>query len=329
MSKSTNPKPKPSSRRTEKLAESKTFAFIEEFIKHLQDQDKSSDTQVAYRNDLTHFTRWLSTTRDETYKNAKDLAQAITPTDVRQYRDYLLKTEKIAPSTINRRVIVLRSFTRWARQKGWIEGDPINGIKQVKQVELAPRWLDRKEQLALRRATEKDGNIRNLAIITLMLNTGLRVSEVAGLTLDDVTLTERKGELRVRGKGTKVRTVPLNPEARKVLKAYLDRRPESESRAVFLNQSNMPLKREAIEWHLRELGHLARIERLTPHVLRHTFAKNLIDAGVSIDHVAQLLGHRNLSTTARYTQPSSQDLAQDVSKLSGDGDFTSVIRNHM
>ena len=308
---------KPAARRTAESTESKSFSFIEEFVEFLQDADKSLETQIAYRNDLTHFTRWLVAAHDEIYSSAQDLAHAITPTDVRQYRDHLLKVEKTAPSTINRRVIVLRAFTRWARQQGWIEGDPINGIKQVKQVELAPRWLDRKEQLALRRTAEKDGSARNLAIIVLLMNTGLRVSELAGLTFEDVLLTERKGEVRVRGKGAKVRVVPLNPEARKALKTYLDKRPHSESSFVFLGQSNTPLKRDAIEYHLRELGRLSKIEGLTPHVLRHTFAKNLIDAGVSIDHVAQLLGHRSLTTTARYTQPSSQDLLQDVNKLNG------------
>jgi integrase/recombinase XerC len=293
---------------------SNDFSFLAEFVGHLQKQDKSPDTQLAYRSDLAHFTRWLIQTRDETIRELADLARAITPTDVRDYRTYLLTVQHAAPATINRRVIVLRSFTSWARQKGWIDSDPVSGVKQVKQVELAPRWLDRKEQAALRRAAERDGDPRNLAIVLLLMNSGLRVSELTGLELDDVTLADRKGEVVVRGKGQKVRVVPLNAEARNALRAYLDKRPAG-GNAVFLGQTGEALQSDTVEYHLRNLGRAAGIPRCTPHVLRHTFAKNLTDTGVGIDHVAQLMGHRSLTTTARYTKPSQQDLAHDVERL--------------
>jgi site-specific recombinase XerD len=241
--------------------------------------------------------------------------KSITPTDLREYRAHLLNVKRQSPATINRRLVSMRIFCRWAVAEDLMPSDPTTGIKHVKQVQQAPRWLDRKEQNALRRAAEEDDDPRNLAIIRLLVNTGLRVSEVAGLKLGDLNVGERKGEVVVRGKGQKVRTVPLNAEVRKALRAYLDKRPKVKHDGVFVSQKGESLGRLGIEYQVATLGRLAEIENLTPHMLRHTFAKNLVDAGVSIDQVATLTGHRSLTTTARYTQPSRQDLVRAVEKL--------------
>ena len=291
-----------------------SLAFLHEFETALYDADRSPATVASYCLATQQFAEWLTVERAESYVTMREFVRAITPTDVRQYRATLEKT-KLAPGTINRRLVTLRVLARWARQAGLIEGDPVNGIKLVKEVQTAPRWLDRKEQYALRRAAEKDGDPRNLAIILLMLNTGLRVSEVAGLKLEDVTLGERKGEVVVRGKGNKERTVPLNAEARKALRAYLDQRPKTDLPNFFIGQRRETLGKLGIQYQVATLARLANLEHCTPHTLRHTFAKNLIDTGVSIDRVALLLGHRNLTTTARYTRASQADLAREVEKL--------------
>ena len=311
--------PKPSTKRRAKVtppASTETpFDFLKLYAKALESQDKSAPTIKGYVNAVRQFGKWLTQTRGEEYPTIQEFARAITPTDIREHRAHLLNVVKSPPGTINHRLTVLRHFTTWARRQGWIEGDPVNGIKPVKQVETAPRWLDRKEQFALRREAEKENNPRNLAILLLLINTGLRVSEVTGLTLDDLTLSERKGEVVVRGKGSKVRRVPLNAECRKALRAYLAKRPEADHRVVFVGQRGEPLGWLGVEYLMATLGRQAGLEHLTPHVLRHTFAKNLIDSGVSIDQVATLLGHRNLTTTMRYTKPSQQDLARAVEKL--------------
>ncbi len=302
--------------RAERARPASTFAFLDDFARALESQDRSPATIHGYRNSAKQFAQWLSQTRGESYATMQAFVRAITPTDVRAYRAYLLNVQHTPPGTINHRLTTLHVLVRWARHAGLIEGDPVNGIKAVQQVKPAPRWLDRQEQYALRRAAEKDGDPRNLAILLLLLNTGLRVSEVAGLKLDDLTLSERKGEVVVRGKGTKVRTVPLNAEVRKGLREYLAKRPKVEHAAVFVGQKGAPLGWLGIEYQVGVLGRLAGFdERLTPHMLRHTFAKNLVDSGVSLDQVATLLGHRSLTTTARYTQPSQQDLAKAVEKL--------------
>ncbi len=309
-----NSKPSRKNSRTRRLAGKPDL--LAPFVQALRAQDKSPATIHAYQNALQRFAEWLTQTRGETYKTIQEFVRAITPTDVREYRAHLLNVRRAAPGTINQHLTSLRVFTHWARREGMIEGDPVNGIKPVQEVKKPPRWLDRQEQYALRRAAEKDSHPRNLAILLLLLNTGLRVSEVAGLKLDDLTLSDRKGEITVRGKGSKVRTVPLNAEVRKALREYLVQRPKVEHTAVFVGQKGAPLGWLGIEYQIGVLGRLAGFsERLTPHMLRHTFAKNLVDQGVSLDQVATLLGHRSLTTTARYTQPSQQDLARAVEKL--------------
>ncbi len=292
-----------------------TEGLLAPFVQAQRAQDKSATTVSAYQSDMQQFAEWLTQTRGESYKTAQDFVRAITPTDVREYRAHLLNVQRVSPATINRRLTSLRVLTTWARRAGIIAGDPVNGIKAVQEVKKPPRWLDRKEQYALRRAAEKDGDPRNLAILLLLLNTGLRISEVAGLKLDDLALSDRKGEITVRGKGTKVRTVPLNAEIRKALREYLAKRPPVEHAAVFVNQKGNPLGKLGIEYQIGVFARLAGLEKVTPHMLRHTFAKNLVDQGVSLDQVATLLGHRSLTTTARYTQPSQQDLARAVEKL--------------
>ena len=228
--------------------------LVTAFVKHLRDLDRSAATVAGYQNDVQQFAKWLAETRGESYRSIQEFVRAITPTDIREYRTYLLNVQRASPATINHRIISLRVLTRWARREGWIEGDPVNGIQPVKQVALAPRWLDRKEQYALRRTAEKDGNRRNLAIILLLMNTGLRVSEVAGLRLDDLQLSERKGEVTVRGKGMKVRTVSLNADVRKALREYLAKRPKAEHDAVFVGQKGDPLGKLGIEYQIATLG---------------------------------------------------------------------------
>jgi site-specific recombinase XerD len=285
--------------------------MFKDFERYLRSQDRADKTVRDYLTDLRLFAEWFTLTRDEPFK-----PKSITPTDVRDYRSHLLNIKRQAPATINRRLVTLRVFCRWAMNAELISSDPTSAIKPVKQVPQAPRWLERKEQYALRRAAEKDGKPRNLAIMLLMINTGLRVSEVAGLKLGDLEIGERKGQITTRGKGTKVRTIPLNAEIRKALREYLAKRPSVKHDALFVNQKGEALGRLGIEYQVATLGRMAGLERVTPHMLRHTFAKNLVDQSVSLDQVATLMGHRSLTTTARYTQPSQQDLARAVEKLS-------------
>jgi len=281
------------------------------FEQHLRASDKSENTIEAYLRDLRLFGEWFQSS------NGEQMApEVITPIDVKEYKTNLLQVKQFRPATVNRKLASISAFCAWARKEGLIEANPSEGIGNVQEVELAPRWLTRKEQYALVRAVQKDGNPRDEAVIMLLLHTGLRVSEASGLRLSDIEISERKGQVTVRdGKGGKHRVVPLNADVRRALTAYLDMRSDATHDYLFVGKQKSQLKSCGIQYVASKYAYLARLDDVTPHSLRHTFGKNLVDAGVSLDKVATLLGHKNLNTTRMYTRPSGADLAQAVEKL--------------
>jgi len=181
---------------------------------------------------------------------------------------------------------------------------------------MAPKWLARREQYGLLRAVQKANRPRDEALIMLMLHTGLRVSEVSNLRIGDISISPRKGAIMVRGgKGEKFRTVPLNSNVRNALKAYLSVRPSVNHDYLFVGQKGERLKPPGIYYVVKKYGYEARIDNISPHTLRHTFGKNLVDAGVALDRVATLLGHGSLNTTRIYTVPSQEDLQDAVESI--------------
>ena len=132
----------------------------------------------------------------------------------------------------------------------------------------------------------------------------------------DITIDDRKGSVVVReGKGTKRRKVPLNSRARKALLDYLNVRPEGEVNELFLGQRDEGVQSKTVQRAVQRFAVDAGLENVTPHVLRHSFAKALIDSGVSLEKVATLLGHSNLNTTRIYTTPGERDLEEAVRTL--------------
>ena len=148
----------------------------------------------------------------------------VGPLDLAEFKRHVLnKNQK--PATINRAIIALSSFFTWAIFKSYVNSNPASNIKLLPETQAAPKSLNRKEQLALMRAVQGKGKVRDIAIITLLLHTGLRVSELCSLTVNDIVLKERTGHLVVRsGKGDKRREVPLNATARSALKEWMDTR---------------------------------------------------------------------------------------------------------
>ena len=297
--------------------------LFKQFEAYLIDQDRAALTISGYLSDLRLFVRWFEQTNDETFT-----PQAVTPTDVREYRHRMLNVEHRKASTVNRKLVALAAFMQFAIDAHLIEHDPTAMIKYVEQAPRGPRYLDKQQQFALQRAIEQDlqfsqtqypkrwlSRRRDASFVLLLWHTGLRVSEAIGLTKRDVQLSERKGQVTVRGKGTKQRTVPLNAEARQALQAWLAVRPQTADDVLWVStQTDQALTIRTVQHVLQRYGRAAHIDDLTPHVLRHVFGKNLIDAEVSLEKVAALLGHSNLNTTRIYLTPSEQDLAQAVEK---------------
>lgn len=191
--------------------------------------------------------------------------------------------------------------------------------KALRDKGRGPQWLDRHEQHTLLRRVERGGSKRDLAIAKLLLNTGLRVSELCDLTYSDIKITDRRGTITVRyGKGNQRREVPLNKDARSALLSIGYQSHASSHSHVFIGQRG-PMTPRGVESMLSKYVQGTDLEDVSPHSLRHTFCKNLVDAGVGLEKVAALAGHENLETTRRYCSPSHHDLEQAV-ELIGEED---------
>jgi integrase/recombinase XerC len=297
-----------------------------EFQHHLQDSDLSPLSVSGYLGDVRQFASWFTQTNGETFS-----LEAITPTDIREYRQFLQVTEQRKASTVNRKLAALSALMSWAQSSGKVSSDPTEGIKLVQQTANAPKWLGRKEQFSLQRAIEKDLQLsklrypkrwltrrRDASLVQFLFNTGLRLSETIALHLNDVELSDRRGSVLVRmGKGNKQRRVPLNAEARKALQEWMAVRPQTDSYFVWVavESETNGLSGRAVQRVMHRYAQDAGLEELTPHVARHTFAKNLVNSGVGLEKVASLLGHSSLNTTRIYTTPDEHDLEIAVQKL--------------
>ena len=298
---------------------------LNEFQAYLLAEDRSPVTIAGYVGDVHLFAQWFEKQSQEPLTPIK-----LTNEAVRGYKQYLLE-QAAKPKTVNRRLAALATYAHWLDQAGYVKNsrNPVQGVKAVKETELAPKWLDKKQRAALLRAVDKEVEdatrryprlrlmvIRDAAIVRLILFTGLRVGEIVQLRLSDVTLDDRKGSVVVReGKGTKRREIPLNSRIRKALLDYLRVRPDVEGEDLFLGQRDEGIQSKTIQRAILRFAGEAGIENVTPHVLRHLFAKALIDSGVTLEMVATLLGHSNLNTTRIYTTPGERDLEEAVKTL--------------
>jgi integrase/recombinase XerC len=185
---------------------------VEDFVHYLARAERNPLTIKNYRGDLLAFAAWF---RD---MNGEELTPVhIAPTDLRAYKRFLMGPLGLKPSSVNRKLATLKSFLSWAAMAGFLPSGPLPALPTaLPQERRGPRWLDRREQYALRRAVERSSHLRDIALVTLLLNTGLRLQELCALRWRDVQLTARTGLLTItRGKGGKHHQLPLNADARR------------------------------------------------------------------------------------------------------------------
>ena len=286
--------------------------YLLAFALFLEEAERRPVTIKNYLCDLNYFQKWFE------QKTAQKLSpEQITPTDLRDYKHYLSEVLLLKPKTVNRKLSSLKSFLNWACSEDLISEHRTPRMPHpIKEEKVGPQWLDRNEQHALIRTVEQGKNQRDLTIIQLLLNTGLRVSELCSLMWSDIKITSRKGRLIVRsGKGGKRREIPLNKDARQVLFDLGYRHHKGQKEAIFMGQRG-PMTPRGVESMFRKYVAHTELDEVTPHKLRHTFCKNLIEAGVSLEKVALLAGHENLETTRRYCSPSEHDLEAAVDLIS-------------
>lgn len=272
------------------------------------ERDASPHTVAGYKKDLLAFAAW----HQETYGEDPDPAR-VTAVDLREYQGWMRSVRALRPATVNRRMKALKGWLEWCARRGLAPRVP-DFPRGVPEAKRAPQGLERAEVNRLLRELEREASARDAALVRLMLSCGLRLSEACRLKLADVTLSERSGSLIVRsGKGGKWREVPVPPEARKALKAWLAERERRHAGPEWLfpgADDSQPLSTSAAWRVVKKYGWKARIPGLKPHALRHTCATNMLRAGASLVEVAAMLGHARIDTTARYTIPSPADVAR-------------------
>ena len=287
--------------------------YLFDFATFLSEAERSPVTIKNYLCDLNSFVKWFEQKTSEKLSPDK-----ITPTDLQDYKHYLTEVLLLKPQTVNRKLSSLRSFLNWVCTSELLPDHLTPRVPQpIRAEKVEPQWLDRSSQHALLRKVEQGKNKRDITIIKLLLNTGLRVGELCDLMWSDIKITTRKAHLTVRsGKGGKRREIPLNKDARTALQNLGYRHHKGETNPIFLGQRG-PMTPRGVESMFRKYVAHTELDEVTPHKLRHTFCKNLIEAGVSLEKVAMLAGHENLETTRRYCSPSDHDDLEAAMELIG------------
>ena len=292
--------------------------WLARFEQTLMKQDLAETTIKGYLGDVRLFCRWL----DEIHADPVDLA-TVEIADLRAYRQYLVNQQRQKPAAVNRRLQALRRFFAWAKRTGLIEDNPAESIRfRRRPAPKQPSALTPQEVHALLRVAGQSPHglaQRNYALLQLILQAGLRVSEVCRLQQRDLQLSERSGLVSViDGKGHKERDVPLNATARRALMRYFDTRESLQpDEPIFTSKRGTPLSIRALQKAITELASRAKIERIavTAHTLRHTFARRYLDANPgNLVELATLLGHESLDTTAIYTKAAQETLADAVER---------------
>jgi len=292
---------------TRTILEDKT----EQFLDYQRSYRSHSPLTVStYRCDLGQFRRWLMGRVGRLPESA-----SITRELVMQWTVTLAG---LAPATVCRKVSVLSSFFSFLVDLGELDANPARRIPLPKPASRIPNAISEDEAQQLIGAVESpfEG-----AMMLLMLTAGLRRSEVGAIRLEDVDLENQS--LLVRGKGAKQRMVPLMPQTAEAIRNYLAARPEVDQPYLFLNPQGQRLANDYLNRTLRRiLARTGLAKRITPHMLRHTFATHLVRNGVDVRTVQELLGHSDLQTTANYLHSDTrakQTAVGLISSLTGIG----------
>lgn len=294
----------------------------DDFYTWLGKRGTSTISIKAYQNDLGRYRAWFLGQNGTVF-----LPALLTGVDLRAWRRHSLEIEAVRPATWNHRRATMMLLATWARQVGLILGDPMDGVQPALE-ERVIRWIAPEDQRAILRQLEiacngattpawREQAVRDQAMVMLMVMAGLRVAEVVALDVEDVIMSERKGEVVVRrGKRDKFRRVPLAYEVRRALDQWINLAQLVPGMPLFPGKGSVRITTRSVQRRVVEIKRLAGVDHLTPHMLRHTFGHSLI-GNSPITVVKKLMGHSRISTTERYVEPGWRDLEAAVEKIGG------------
>lgn len=265
----------------------------QQFIGHLKGRSRASATILAYGKDIEQLVDFL---QNKTIINVSDVT-----TDALQEFMNSLATESYTAKSISRKTNSTKTFFKFLRASSLIQDDPARALEHPKFENKPPRILSELEYRALRDAAR--GDLRISAIIELLLQTGVRIGELSQLSVDDVVFEGPQSMLHIRpSEGAVERTIPLNKPAVDAIKRYIEVRPETQNRALFVTKTGKPLLIRNIRTAIDRYFRLAGIKEAKVNDLRHTWIAHHLSAGTSLLLISKLAGHKRVSTTERYLQ---------------------------
>jgi integrase/recombinase XerD len=276
---------------------------VEKFLEYITAQKGySGNTLAAYQNDLSQFLAFLGTRVSKWDEVNRDLIEG--------YIYHMRSEQEYASSTVARKVAAIKSFFHYLVERGELEDDPTATLDSPKVRKHLPKPIEEED---LERLLSEPGRedtakaLRDRALLEVLYATGLRVTELVSLNVDDVNLASATLRI-VRSKDKAERVVPIHARAIEPLQDYLKRGRMQLLRdpgqlALFLNHRGQRLTRQGLWLIVKHYVHeVGIVEDVTPHTLRHTFAAHLIERKADLEYVQELLGHANISTTQVYTQ---------------------------
>ncbi len=264
----------------------------QQFVGHLKGKSRASATILAYGKDieqLVEFFKGLS----------KESPEEVTVEDLQSFMEKLNK-EGYTAKSISRKTNSTKTFFKFLKTSGFINDDPASFLEHPKFENKPPRILTQTEYRALRDAARAD--IRIFAIIELLLQTGIRIGELAKLRVEDVIFEENPSLHVPAAEGSNERTIPLNKPAAEAVQKYLEIRPKTPSHALFVTKTGRPLLIRNIRTAIDRYFKIAGILGAKVNDLRHTWVAHQLQSGTSLVIISKLAGHKRLSTTERYLQ---------------------------
>lgn len=292
---------------------------IESFIRYLKvEKGYSGNTLEAYGNDLSQFKEFI-----EAKSEGKGLLPRLEEVDKDTLIGYMLhfKEKEYSSATVARKIAAIKSFFGFLLEEGRLSTDPTENLGFPKVGKSLPRILGISEVnrlLEQASANKSPEGMRDAAMLELLYATGMRVSELVSLNIADVDIKE--GFVRCFGKGSKERVIPIHQRAMEKLTDYINKGHAALSggggkEALFLNQRGERLTRQGLWGILKGYAKKAGIkEKISPHILRHSFATHLLGGGADLRSVQELLGHVNISTTQIYTHLTQEGLHKTYDK---------------
>lgn len=279
--------------------------LAQEFVNDLREKSRSPSTILAYGSDLEQLIEYLA---HRQIINAREVKSA----DLEGFRDHLL-AHKYTPKSTSRKLNAVKTFFRWLKDEGYIIDDVSAGVRHPEINAPEPKFLSPIEYRALRDTARTESRVA--AIIELILQTGMRISEVANLKLANIT----KDLVTVEAYATQPeRQIPLNTPAREAIERYLREREDSDSPYLFVSKNGKPLAVRNIRASIDKYLKRANLSEYSVNDLRNTFIVESLKRGVDLVTISQAAGHKRLSTTERYlaiakvTEPGKKQFLEDL-----------------